>query len=219
MRLPPRVDGSCCRMRANTCVTLIRLRVRRVLNWPAFPLVPALCSTNSAADRSALFVGFTATMTESDFSGPFIIGYGSSPSRCGPATATPFRSDPRSPSFRCDPFARDVAFDPGRASAPRIKRCRTCCLRAIGDPRPLRHLIFRGSIPHPIQSLCTLRDYCRQQPRNTRYQADATPYLGRTFTGWIAPACCWRTLIRSPHLRSAAAVSAMRDQAHWRSCD
>jgi hypothetical protein len=26
-------------------------------------------------------------------------------------------------------------------------------------------------------------------------------------------------LIRSPHLRSAAAVSAMRDQAHWRSCD
>src|ERR1700747_3417800 len=25
--------------------------------------------------------------------------------------------------------------------------------------------------------------------RNTRYQADATPYLGRTCTGWIAPAC------------------------------
>src|SRR6476620_9745254 len=24
--------------------------------------------------------------------------------------------------------------------------------------------------------------------RNTRYQAGATPYLGRTFTGWIAPA-------------------------------
>ena len=23
---------------------------------------------------------------------------------------------------------------------------------------------------------------------NTRYQADATPYLGRTSTGWIAPA-------------------------------
>lgn len=27
---------------------------------------------------------------------------------------------------------------------------------------------------------------------NTRYQADATPYLGRTCTGWIAPACGWR---------------------------
>src|SRR6516225_6000828 len=49
-------------------------------------------------------------------------------------------------------------------------------------------MIFRGSIPHPMQSLCTLRDPCRQWPRNTRYQADATPYLGRTSTGWIAPA-------------------------------
>ena len=44
-----------------------------------------------------------------------------------------------------------------------------------------------GSIPHPMQSLCTLRDHCRQWPRNTSYQADATPYLDRTFTGWIAP--------------------------------
>ena len=30
------------------------------------------------------------------------------------------RPDTRPPRFRCDPFARDVAFDPGRASAPRI---------------------------------------------------------------------------------------------------
>src|SRR6516162_700820 len=44
-----------------------------------------------------------------------------------------------------------------------------------------------------MQSLCTLRDHGRQWPRNTRYQADATPYLGRTSTGWIAPACGWRT--------------------------
>ena len=27
---------------------------------------------------------------------------------------------PGLPRFRCDPFARDVAFDPGRASAPRM---------------------------------------------------------------------------------------------------
>ena len=45
-----------------------------------------------------------------------------------------------------------------------------------------------------MQSLCTLRSHCRQWLRNTRYQADATPYLDRTFTGWIAPACGWRTL-------------------------
>ena len=88
----------------------------------AFPLVPVLGSTNSAADRSALFVGFPATMTGSDFSDPCIIGYGSSPSRCGPSYAAQTRHrwpNPRSPSFRCDPFARDVALDPGRASAPR----------------------------------------------------------------------------------------------------
>src|SRR5262245_22229896 len=31
-----------------------------------------------------------------------------------------WRPDTRSPSFRCDPFARDVVLDPGRASAPRL---------------------------------------------------------------------------------------------------
>jgi hypothetical protein len=39
-----------------------------------------------------------------------------------------------------------------------------------------------------MQSLCTLRNHRRRWPRNTRYQADATPYLGRSSTGWIAPA-------------------------------
>jgi hypothetical protein len=45
---------------------------------------PALGSTNSAAGCPALFVGFKATMARSDFSRSCIIGYGSSPSRCGP---------------------------------------------------------------------------------------------------------------------------------------
>ena len=114
------VTANACRMRSSACDTFARLCVRNVLCWPAFPLAPALRSTDSAADCSALFAGFPATMARSDFSGPCIIGYGSSPSRCGPATAAPFRLDPRSPSFRCDPFARDAALDPGRASAPRI---------------------------------------------------------------------------------------------------
>jgi hypothetical protein len=76
------------RMRSCACDTFVRLCVRCVLCWPAFPLVPALRSTGSAADCSALFADFPATMAGSDFSGPFIIGYGSSPSRCGPVTAT-----------------------------------------------------------------------------------------------------------------------------------
>ena len=68
-----------------SCATLTRRGVRRVLSWLVFPSVPALRSTNSATDRPALFVGFTATMAGSDFSHPCIIGYGSSPSRCGPS--------------------------------------------------------------------------------------------------------------------------------------
>ena len=63
-----------------------------------------------------------------------------------------------------------------------------------------------------MQSLCTLRDHCRQWPRNTRYQADATPYLGRTSTGWIAPALPG-ALIRSPRRRGRAASAALRGRA------
>jgi hypothetical protein len=55
-----------------------------VLCSPAFLLVSALGSTGSAAGRPALFVGFTATMAESDFPRSCIIGFDSSPSRCGP---------------------------------------------------------------------------------------------------------------------------------------
>jgi hypothetical protein len=76
----------CCRVRSSAFVTSSQLRVRNVRCWPAFPLVCALHSTNSAADHSALFAGFNVTTAQSDFPCPCIIGYGSSPSRCGPAS-------------------------------------------------------------------------------------------------------------------------------------
>src|SRR5260370_1172997 len=89
------MTANACRMRSSACDTLMRLWVRHALCWLAFPLVSALRSTGSAAvgsaadcsaaDRSTLFVGFTATMAERDFSCPCIIGYGSSPSPCGPS--------------------------------------------------------------------------------------------------------------------------------------
>ena len=56
-----------CRMRSSACATLIRFCARHVLCWSAFPLVPALGSTGSAAlapadasavGCSALFAGF-----------------------------------------------------------------------------------------------------------------------------------------------------------------
>ena len=51
-------------MSSSACDTLARLCVRCVLCWPAFPLVSALRSTGSAADRSALFAGFVAVGSE-----------------------------------------------------------------------------------------------------------------------------------------------------------
>ena len=64
-------------MQASACATRARYCARCVLCWPAFPSASTLRSTGSAADRSALFVGFTATMAERDFSWPCIIGYDS----------------------------------------------------------------------------------------------------------------------------------------------
>ena len=107
-------------MWTDACGTLIRLGVRDVLCRSAFPLAPALRSTNSATDCSALFTGFIATMTGPDVPRSCIIGFGSSPSRCGPWGQCAQRSNAGPPRFRRDPFLRDGVFDHGRASAPRI---------------------------------------------------------------------------------------------------
>ena len=80
--LPPLL--SCLPYAGERLGTRARPCVRCVLCSTAFLLVPALGSTGSAAGCPALFVGFTATMAESDFPRSCIIGFGSSPSRCGP---------------------------------------------------------------------------------------------------------------------------------------
>src|SRR5271165_566756 len=61
--------------------------VRGVPSCSAISLAPALGSTNCSAGRPASFARFTATVAESDTSSPCIIGFGSSPSRCGPLTS------------------------------------------------------------------------------------------------------------------------------------
>ena len=50
-------------------------------------------------------------------------------------------------------------------------RCRTCCLRRYRASRPPQNSSFRGSIPHPIRSLCTLRTRHSRRLRNTRFPA------------------------------------------------
>src|ERR1043166_135649 len=87
--------------------------------WCAFPLASALRSTGSAAECSALFAGFLATMASSDFPRPYIIGVGIVAFPMRTLGAYCHRSDAGSPRFRRAPFLRDAVFDPGRASAPR----------------------------------------------------------------------------------------------------
>jgi hypothetical protein len=69
------------RMRSRACDASARPYVRDVLCGIAFPSVPALRSTCSAAGMPVLFAGFTATSAESDFSRPFIVSLARSLSR------------------------------------------------------------------------------------------------------------------------------------------
>jgi hypothetical protein len=170
------------RMRSSASVTLSRSCARRVLCWSAFPLVSALRSTGSAAGRPALFVGFTATMAEADFPRPWFIGYGSSPSRCGPGRQSRRWSNAGSPRFRRDLFGRDVVFDPGRASAPRITvpHMLPSTVPTVSAPA-LLSLSWLNPTPH------TFAVYASRPPLPTATQHSLPagllwPYLGRTFT-------------------------------------
>ena len=94
-------------------------KLSRLNGWPMHTPVNASPrpSRATAHDSGPMWI---ATTSGSDFSCPCIIGFGSSPSRRGPDSPKAFRSDARSPRFRRVPFVRDVALDPGRATAPRI---------------------------------------------------------------------------------------------------
>ena len=129
------------RMRSSACATVSRLGIRPVLCWLAFPLVSALGSTNSATHRSALFIGFTATMAESDFPRSCIIGFGSSPSRCGPPASS---ADGRTQDLPVSvAILSCVMGSPTTAERQRLacRRC-SCCLRLCQRTRPLREVTF-----------------------------------------------------------------------------
>src|SRR5246127_5531449 len=166
------------RMRSSACDTLTRLCVRHVLRWLAFPLVSALGSTGSAAGCSALFAGFAAGRASSA-TAPHLPDADRrtqhQPTRRRPAT--------RYPRFRRNPFARDVAFDPGGATMPRITALHMLrsTMNTVSAPAISS---FRGSIPHPTHRLCTLR--VRRCRRLTQHSLPGGPlrlYLGRTCTG------------------------------------
>src|ERR1700681_2967313 len=125
-------------------------------------------------------------MASSDFPRPCIIGYGSSPSRCGP----PYARANSQPTARrgisqlpTHPFARDVLLDPGGTAMPRMTALHMLrsTITTISAPA---NSSFRGSITHPTQPLCTLR--VRRYRRLTQHSLPGD-LLGLTWAG-LAPA-------------------------------
>ena len=143
-------------MRSSACDTLSRCCARHVLRWLAFPSAPALRSTGSAASYPALFVGFPATMAESDFPVPFIIGYGSSPSQCGPAGTRPLA---RPGTSRFPP--KELRHMPGSSTPPGQPSARDNALGCVAfrfrNRVGTRKFGFRGSMAGLRPPLPTLR--------------------------------------------------------------
>src|SRR4249920_2406747 len=85
----------------------------------------------------------------------------------------------RYPSFRRDPFARDVLLDPGGTAMPRMTALHMLrsTISTVSAPASSS---FRGSITHPTQPLCTLR--VRRHRRLTQHSLPGGS-LGLTWAG------------------------------------
>ena len=79
--------------------------------------------------------------------------------------------DMRPLRFRRVPFGRDVAFDPGGATAPRITMPHMLPSTVMSVSASAKLLHFVAQSHTPSRSLCTLRIRRRRRLRNTRYPA------------------------------------------------
>src|SRR5271155_2861489 len=153
-------------MRACACDTASRLCVRTVVCWSAFSLVPPLGSTCSSAARAAEFAGFTATMGESDFSGPFIVGFGLRPSRRGPCK-TPQGQSRDIPVPDQEASAHASVYDDAEPTYVSRSRHGPYCLLQDGKHRR-SEVGFRRSMAGLRYPLSTLRFAPHGSPRMTR---------------------------------------------------
>ena len=174
-------------MRSRACDASARPRVRNALCGIAFPSVPALGSIGSEPDRSASFVDFTATMAGSDFSRPFIVGYGSSPSQRDPEARTP-RMGERSPGSRTRSLCTCQGLRPRRAEQRLALSPLPMLPSAVTKASAPGTITFRGS----MAGLCLPLPTLRPGPRgpNTHGSGSmriAIPSSQRTSTAYSLP--------------------------------
>jgi hypothetical protein len=100
VNLSPFLSRAALRTRSIPDDGVARFYARTPCGPAAFPSAPALGSTHSASGFPDLFAGFTATMAGSDFSSPFIAGYGFDPSPVRTGGALLPRPVTRSPGSR-----------------------------------------------------------------------------------------------------------------------
>jgi hypothetical protein len=159
------------RTRSSACDTPTRLCVRGVLCPLAFPSAPAFRSTRSSAAGAASFAGFPATMAGSDFSRPFIVGYGSSPPRRGPAGLYRYCPSGRARDLPA-PGHKERAHMPGSATAPGrpgARIARPSVLPSVTQTTSAPGItFFRGSMAGLCVPLSTLRLRHRGRLRMTR---------------------------------------------------
>src|SRR5205085_618808 len=139
------------RTRSSPGDTLARLGVRRVLVCRVFSSAPSLRSTRSGSGRPSPFAGFPATMKGSDFSSPYIIGFGSSPSRCGPVLIGRRRDLPVPAQGAYTHAGVSDRAGPSRRS--RWRAC-PCCLPLKAQRRRPEVGVFAAQYPayaHPCQ--------------------------------------------------------------------
>ena len=171
MNLSFSLSLAACRMRSSACDTLTRLCARPVLCWPAFPSVPALGSAGSAADCSTSFAGFPATTASSDFPPPCIIGYGSSPSRCGPPASTTGGQTRDLPGSNTILLRVMCSPTPAGCAVPRIAVLRMLRSAAKDNLRPCdKGISGLNHTPHAT-TVYASRPPLPTDSRNTRFQA------------------------------------------------
>ena len=182
-----------CRMRSSACDTLSRLCARRVLCWSAFPLVSALRSTGSARRiapplcspaSQLLWRSPTSRVRASSATAPRLPD---ADRRLD--THARRRPDARSPRFRRDPFARDVALRPRQGDSASHSGIAHVAFDHEDGLRPCDLIIsWLNPTPH---ALAVYASWSASPPAHATLASRrlATALPGPDFHRLIAPAC------------------------------